>query len=325
MESTLQKVQNTPTFTFLRRIDWGELGVPIAVILLCIIFSFISPNFLTFDNLANVGRQSAALALVAWGMTLIIISAGIDLSAGSVVAFVSVVTATVIKSNGAAAGILAGLVIGTLFGLLNGVLIAKVKLPPFVVTLGTMSIARGAALTYTGGVPVFGLNSKFFAWLGSGNLIGIPVIILIAFLGLVVTYVILRYTKFGVYTYAIGGNETAAYWAGIPVDKYKVLIYTYGGFLTGLGGVLLAARVNSGQPLLGTGLELQAIAAVCIGGTSLFGGQGSIIGTLFGVILIGVLNNALNLLGISSFVQQIIIGITIIIAVLVSILRSRQY
>jgi len=307
----------------LRGLNWETVGVPLAVILVSILFGVLSPNFLRVENLANIGRQTASLALVAWGATMIIISAGIDLSPGSVVAFVSIITATVLKTQGVGLGILAGVVVGTVFGFLNGLLISKLKLPPFIVTLGMMSVARGAALTFTGGVPVFGLRSDFFSWLGSGSLAGFPFIILMALVGFLATYLIMSRTMLGVYTYAIGGNETAARWAGIPVDRYKIYIYTYAGLLTGVAGVLLAARVNSGQPLLGTGLELQAIAAVCIGGTSLFGGKGSLVGTLFGVILIGVLNNGLNILGVSSFVQQIIIGITILIAVLIGVWRQR--
>lgn len=305
-----------------KRVDWGIMGVGLAVIALCGIFALFSPNFLRLENLANIGRQSAALALVAWGATMVIISAGIDLSPGSVVAFVSVVATTVLKAYGVILGIVAGIGVGLLFGLLNGVFVSRLRLPPFIVTLGTMSIARGAALTYTGGVPVFGVRSPFFAWLGSGQIAGVPVIVIIAFVGFVVTYFLVSRTRLGVYTYAIGGNETASRWAGIPVDRYKVYIYSYAGLLTGVAGVVLAARVNSGQPLLGTGLELQAIASVCIGGTSLFGGKGSLLGTLFGVLLIGVLNNGLNILGISSFVQQIIVGFTILIAVLVGVRRQ---
>lgn len=304
-------------------LTWETFGVPLAVLAVCLLFGLLAPQFFQLENIANIGRQSAALALVAWGMTMIIINAGIDLSPGAVVALVSVIAATVLKEYGPAAGILAGVAVGLGCGFLNGVLISMLRMPPFIATLGVMSAARGAALTYTGGVPVFGLRSDWFAWLGAGNALGLPVIVIVALLGFALTYFILRFTRLGVYTYAIGGNETAARWAGIPVDRYKILIYTYGGLLTGIAGVLLAARVNSGQPLLGTSMELQAIAAVCIGGTSLFGGRGSLVGTFFGVLLTGVLNNGLNLLGVSSFIQQIVIGATILIAVLLSVWRQR--
>ncbi len=305
------------------RLSWETIGVPLAVLGVCLFFGFLAPQFFHVQNLANIGRQSAALALVAWGMTMIIINAGIDLSPGAVVALVSVVGATVVKQYGVAPGIVAGVATGVACGLANGLLVSKLNMPPFIASLGVMSVARGAALTYTGGVPVFGVRSEWFAWLGSGDVLGFPVIVLVALLGFVATYLLLRYTKLGVYTYAIGGNETASRWAGIPVARYKVLIYTYAGLLTGIAGILLAARVNSGQPLLGTGMELQAIAAVCIGGASMFGGRGSLVGTFFGVLLVGVLNNGLNLLGVSSFIQQIVIGLTILVAVMVSLWRQR--
>ncbi|MCL6451571.1 MAG: ABC transporter permease [Acetobacteraceae bacterium] len=308
---------------WLRDMPWETVGVPMAVVAISTFFSLMSPHFLRLENMANIGRQTAAMALVAWGQTMVILSGGIDLSPGAVVAFVSVVAATIIKAQGWVPGVLAGIGVGVAFGLTSGLLIALLRLPPFIVTLGMMSVARGAALTYTGGVPVFGLESKWFSWLGSGTLGGVPVMVVFALAGFLATYFILTRTRLGVYTYAIGGNETAARWAGIPVERNKVYIYTYAGLLTGLAGVLLAARVNSGQPLLGSNLELQSIASVCIGGTSLFGGRGSLVGTLFGVLLIGVLNNGLNILGVSSFVQQMIIGFTILIAVLVSVWRQR--
>jgi len=306
----------------IKQINWQTIGLPCAIIILSIVFGTLQPKFFAFENILNIGRQSAAIALIAWAGTMVIISGGIDLSVGSVIAFASVVMASVIKNAGLLQGILVALLIGTGFGFLNGLLIAKLNLPPFIVTLASMSIGRGAALTITKGTPIFGLDSEFLSWLGSGSLIGIPAIVLVSLLGFVLTYFILNYTKLGIYTYAIGGNEIAASWVGIPTARYKILIYTYAGLLVGVSAVLLTARVNSGQPLLATGLELQAIASVCIGGTSLMGGKGSLIGTFFGVMLVGILNNGLNLIGISSFVQQIIIGITILIAVLVGVLNK---
>jgi inositol transport system permease protein len=315
--------ETSPRSRFFQRLDLETLGVPIAFIVLCGIFSLLSPNFLTFTNLSNIGRQVASIAIVSCGMTMIIISAGIDLSPGAVVALVSVVAASVLLELGFLPAIIAGILVGVAFGLAAGVLVGVARIPPFIVTLGFLSVARGMALTYTNGVPVFGLRSPAYDFLGKGAILNVPVSVLIALLSFVVTHLLLTRTKMGIFVYAIGGNEEAAIMTGVPVVRYKILIYIFAGLMTGIAGVLLGARVNSGQPLLGTGLELQAIAAVVIGGTSLFGGKGNIIGTFFGVLLIGVLSNGLNLLSVSSFVQQIVIGAVIIIAVLVSVLRER--
>jgi inositol transport system permease protein len=252
---------------------------------------------------------------------MIILTAGIDLSVGSVAALVSVVAATIIKSHGTAMGIFAGIGVGVLAGVVNGFFVGRVRMPPFVVTLAMMSAARGAAMTYTGGVPVFGLESPVLEFIGQRSVLGIPVSAIVAMAGFVAVYLILTRTRYGVALYAIGGSEPAAMLAGIPITRYLVYVYTLGGLLTGISGILLTGRMNSGQPLIGSGLELQSIAAVCIGGTSLFGGRGSVVGTAFGLLLVGMLTNGLDILGISSFVQQIIIGVVILVSVLVSLRR----
>ncbi len=305
-------------------VTWETLGVPAALLVLCLSFALMSPAFLQPSNLMNIGRQSAAVAVAAWAQTVVIIAAGIDLSVGSVAAIASVVGVDLMVRYNAPVGILAMIVLATLLGAFNGFVIAKLRIPAFIATLGMMSIGRGAALTYSGGVPIFGLDTGQLRWLDAGVILGIPSSIVVAFLMFILTYLLLYRTKFGVYTYAIGGNETATRWAGIPVDRYKILIYTFAGLMAGVTSLVLSARVNSGQPLLAIDLNLQAIAAVCIGGTSLFGGVGSLVGTVWGVLLIGVLNNGLNLLGISSFIQQIVIGFTILLAVLVSVWRQRS-
>ncbi len=302
---------------------WETLGVPVALFLLSAVFTIASPRFLQPGNLLNVGLQSAPVAIAAWAQTVVIISAGIDLSVGSVAAFASVVGVDLMLRYGTGVGVLGMMLVGTILGTFNGLVISKLRIPPFIATLAMLSIARGAALTFTGGVPLFGLESPLIQWLSEGKVVGIPASVLVAALGFVLTYILLNRTKFGTYTYAIGGNETATRWAGIPVDRYKILIYAFSGLMFGLTALVLTGRVISGQPLLATGLELDTIAAVCIGGTSLFGGVGSLTGTLWGVLLVGVLNNGLNLLGISSFVQRIIIGFTILLAVLVSVWRRR--
>ncbi|HEX9244932.1 MAG TPA: ABC transporter permease, partial [bacterium] len=225
------------------------------------------------------------------------------------------------KSQGTVVGMLAGIAVGTLAGLINGFFVGKVRMPPFVVTLAMMSAARGAAMTYTGGVPVFGLESGFLEFVGQRSLAGIPVSALVAIAGFVVVYLVLARTRFGLALYAIGGSGPAAMLAGIPITRYLIYVYTLCGLLTGVSGILLTGRMNSGQPLIGSGLELQSIAAVCIGGTSLFGGRGSVAGTAFGLLLVGMLTNGLDILGISSFIQQIIIGVVILVSVLVSLTK----
>ena len=300
------------------KLSWETVGLPIAFLGLLVIFSIFSPQFLSVSNITNVLRQVAPLALLAFAQTIVIISAGIDLSQGSIVGLVSVVTAMVLLATNMWVGILAGLLAGLLIGLFNGVLTAKTKIPPFIVTLGMLSVARGAALTLTGGLPIFNLEADKFFFLGSGYIFHIPVPVYFAVIGFGLTYVILQLTPLGRYCYAIGGNEETVRLAGINVAKYKILIYTLSGLFSGIAGVLLTARVISGQPLLGTGYELQAVAAVVIGGTSLFGGVGRIGGTILGVLFVGILNNGLNLLGVSTFVQQIVIGFTIIVAVWLS-------
>jgi ribose/xylose/arabinose/galactoside ABC-type transport system permease subunit len=304
-----------------RLLRWEIIGVPVAIVTLAGIFGVLNPTFLEWSNMANIGRQIASTGLIAWGQTLVILTAGIDLSVGSVAALVSVVTATIVKSQGTMPGILAGICVGTLAGAVNGFFVGKVGMPPFVVTLAMMSAARGAAMTYTGGVPVFGLESNFLELLGQRSLAGIPVSALVALAGFVVVYLILARTRFGLRLYALGGSPPAAMLAGIPISRYLIYVYTLCGLFTGISGVLLTGRMNSGQPLIGSGLELQSIAAVCIGGTSLFGGRGSVVGTAFGLLLVGMLTNGLDILGISSFIQQIIIGVVILVSVLVSMGR----
>jgi len=300
---------------------WETIGIPIAIVTLATVFGLLNPSFSQLSNLANISRQVASTGVVAWGQTMVILTAGIDLSVGSVAALVSVVVAQVVKDRGAPAGILAGLLVGAAAGLVNGLLIGRVRMPPFVVTLAMMSAARGAALTYTGGVPVFGMDSKTLEYLGQQSALGIPVSTIIAIIAFIAVLLLLTRTRFGLALYAIGGSEPAATLAGIPVSRYLVYVYTLSGVLAAVGGILLTGRMNSGQPLIGSGLELQAIAAVCIGGTSLFGGKGSVVGTAFGLLLVGMLTNGLDILGISSFIQQIIIGAVIVVSVLVSLGR----
>lgn len=309
-------------------IPWEKIGLPIATIGLLIFFGIISPVFFTFPNLMNIGRQVAFIGVLAWAQTMIIISAGIDLSIGAMAGFLSVVAASIIKYYdssiyGVLIALIVVIIIGAIIGVLKGVIIGRFNIPPFITTLAFMVIFAGGALTYTGGSTIFGLKSEFFKWIGNGNILGIPFSLIVMVIFFAITHLILKKTRLGVITYAIGGNERAAKWAGVNTVKYKIYIYTYCTALASIAAILMTSRVNSGQPLMGRGLELQSIAAVCIGGTSLFGGTGSIIGSLLGVILIGILNNGLNLMGIISYIQDMIIGVVILVAVYVSIIQRK--
>jgi len=283
---------------------------------LVIFFALLSDRFLSLSNFINVFRQVSIQAIIAFGMTLVIISGGIDLSVGSIFALSAVIMASVIKGGSVFLGILAALAVGAFFGSINGFIIAKGKIQPFIVTLATMAIARSLTLVYTEGMPITGFPYSF-RFIGRGEILGIPVPIVIMFGIFAIIWYISMYTKLGLYTYAIGGNETAAKLSGVKVDKYKVIIYMLSGLLSAIAAIILTSRLNSAQPTFGTGYELDAIAAVVLGGASLAGGKGTVIGTLFGALIMGILNNGLNLLNVSPFYQQAVKGIVILIAVLI--------
>lgn len=300
--------------------SFALLGV---LVLLVAVLAALNEAFLTWSNFLNVLRQISVLMLGAVGETLIILSGGFDLSIGSMQALASSVTASVMLHWGIGPAILLGLLVGVVGGLLNGVVITKIRVNPLVATLGTMSIFRGFALITTGGDVVFGLPSEFL-FLGTGFVGGVPVPAIFAIAALVVGFVLLRMTVFGLNIYAIGGNREAARLSGIKVDRVLIACYTIGGLLAALSGVIMTARLSSGQPTLGHGFELNAIAAVVIGGTSLSGGAGGLGGTIIGVFLIGVLSNGLNILNVNYFWQQVIIGSIIIMAVAIDNLRHRR-
>ena len=294
-----------------------KYGIYFAFLLLTGILSIISPPFLTPSNIINILRQISVNGIIAVGMTFIIITAGIDLSVGSIVALTAVI-ATSFAHPGEyplivpiALGILAGLVCGAI----NGVLIAKKKLAPFIVTLGMMTAARGAALVYTNGRPVISLSDSYNQ-IGGGYFLGIPLPVIIFLIVILSGVFILHYTRFGRYVYAVGGNELAAKVSGINPDRILIAVYAITGALAGLAGIVLSSRVMSASPAIGQGYELDAIAAVVIGGTSLSGGVGTIAGTIAGALIIGVMNNGLDMLNVSSYWQAIIKGLIIVLAVL---------
>jgi ribose/xylose/arabinose/galactoside ABC-type transport system permease subunit len=301
-----------------------QLGTLSGLLGLCVVLWASTPFFLTVSNLLNVAEQAAIIAIVAVGMTFVIITGGIDLSVGSVLAFAGVVMASVLHAEVPVPVALAvALGTGLCCGLVNGALITVGRLPPFIATLGLMSVARGAALMFTEGRPVSGFSGSFRS-LATGELLGLPVSVVIMVGVYVFAHFVLTRTKLGRYTYAIGGNEEAALLSGVNVRFYKAVVYGLSGMLSGLAAVLLTARLNSAQPIAGMMYELDAIAATVIGGTSLLGGEGTVVGTLIGALIMAVLRNGLNILGVSSFVQQVVIGSVIIAAVLIDMWLKRR-
>ncbi|KAB7707544.1 ribose ABC transporter permease [Bacillus aerolatus] len=296
-----------------------KLGPLLGLIILVLIVSILNPSFLAPLNILNLLRQVAINALIAYGMTFVILTGGIDLSVGSILALSSALMAGMIVSGiDPMLAILIGCLLGAVMGAVNGLLITKGKMAPFIATLATMTIYRGLTLVYTDGNPITGLGDNYlFQLFGRGYFLGIPVPAVTMMLAFAVLWVILHKTPFGRQTYAIGGNEKAAWISGIKVPRVKIMIYSLAGLLAALAGAILTSRLNSAQPTAGTSYELDAIAAVVLGGTSLSGGRGLIVGTLIGALIIGTLNNGLNLLGVSSFFQMVVKGIVIVIAVLI--------
>ncbi|WP_425506951.1 ABC transporter permease subunit [Texcoconibacillus texcoconensis] len=296
-----------------------KLGPFIGLLLIMIIITLINPSFLSLTNLLNLLRQVSINALIAFGMTFVILTGGIDLSVGSTLALSSAVGASLMASGvDPVLAVLIGLLTGAILGAMNGVFIAKGKVAPFIATLATMTIYRGLTLLLTDGRPVSGLgDSAAFELFGRGYLLGLPVPAITMMIAFVILYLILKKTTFGRRVYAVGGNEEVALLSGIKVDRIKIYVYSLTGFLAALAGMILTSRLNSAQPTAGQMYELDAIAAVVIGGTSLTGGRGWIVGTLIGALIIGTLNNGLNLLGVSSFVQQVVKGSVILLAVLI--------
>lgn len=302
------------------------LGALLGLLLLCLVLTFLSDKFFTLDNLMNIARQSSVNSLLALGMLLTILTAGIDLSVGSVLAL-SIMTMGVVVVQwqwNPFVGIAVCLGVGTFLGWLNGLMLTKLRLPhPFISTLGTMNIARGLALIITGAAPIAGFPEAV-QYVGRAFAGPVPVsfLLVVAMYGLF--HVVLTRTATGRYIYAIGSNREAARLAGIPVDRVLILVYTLSGLLAALAGLVLVGRVNSAYPLAGLGYELDAIAAVIIGGASFFGGVGTVWGTLIGALIIAVLRNGLNLLDVAADLQTVVIGAVIIVAVYLDVLRQRS-
>ena len=303
-----------------------EYGIYVAFFVLCIALAFASPYFLIPKNLINVLRQISINGLLSIGMTFVILTGGIDLSVGSVLAFGGIVGASLVSSSMGTIyptpiAIAAGLLAGTVLGAITGFFIAKWRMSAFVVSLGMLSVARGLTYIYSDGMPVPKLEDSFL-YIGQGRILGIPLPVIIFAMVFLVSWIVLYKTRFGRYVYAVGGNEKSARISGVNTRLVIFVVYAISGFLSALGGLTLSARTSAGLPQAGVAYELDAIAAVVIGGTSLTGGQGSLIGTLFGALIIGVINNGLDLLGVSSYYQQVIKGAIIIGAVLLDSLRK---
>jgi ribose transport system permease protein len=320
METALNKRNYTETLSRFQSL--------MALLILCVVISLLSDKFLTSTNLWNVMRQISVNICISVGMTLVVLTSGIDLSVGSVLALCGAITAGLLKNGieipssnlfigftilGAT---VAGLLVGSLLGWFNGWTITKFKVPPFVATLAMLTVARGLTMLWTKGFPISNLGEDF-ARPGTGWFLGIPMPVWISGIIVFVAVVIINKTKFGRYIYAIGGNENAATLSGINVKKIKIAVYTIAGGLAAVGGILVTSRLDAAQPNAGTGYELDSIAAVVIGGTSLSGGRGSVLGTVLGAVIIGVLNNGLVLLNVSPFWQQVIKGFVILIAVVI--------
>ena len=296
----------------------------ITLIVLFVALAIASPNFLTGTNLSSVARQTAVINIMSLGMTIIIIAGGIDLSVGAILA-IGGLAGTMAMERGLPipVSIGVGVGVGLFWGFVNGFLTTMLRIPPFIVTLGTLGIIRGITLIISKGLPVHKIP-RGFSFLGEGNLLGVPFVLWILVACALLTHFILENTRMGRYAYAIGSNELAAVYAGVPVTFHTTAVYAFGGMLTGLAGMIEASRLMTGQPMAGVGYELQAIAAVVIGGGSLHGGEGSVVGTLVGAFIMGLLSNGSDLLGISPYWQQAIIGAVIILAVTVDEMRKRR-
>ncbi|MFN3308595.1 MAG: ABC transporter permease [Anaerolineales bacterium] len=306
----------TQTSSFERRIFLQRFGLVFSFLLLAVTLSLLSDRFLTAANLINILRQSTINGIISVGMTVVILSGGIDLSVGSVLALSVTIGASLMKS-GQSVGLamVIALAVGTLLGMINGLMISRAKIPPFIATLGMLTVARGLTLMYTEGQPITGLPATF-RWIGTGSVGGIPVPIILTMLVFVAGWIFLNRTKYGAQIYLMGDNRDAAKLSGIPNERLTILVYALSGFCAALAGMVLVARLDSAQPIIGQGYEFNAIAAVVVGGTSFAGGEGGLGGTLLGTLLIETINNGLNLLNVSPLWEQVVKGVVIALALL---------
>ncbi|MFS4437405.1 ABC transporter permease [Paracoccaceae bacterium GXU_MW_L88] len=303
--------------SFAARLKHSPLLLPLAgLIVVSIAMAFASDNFFSIDNITNVLRQQSIIGILAIGMTFVILTGGIDLSVGAVMALCGTLGAGVMVNMGlpGGVGLLAMIAVGLLFGLFNGALVAWGQMPAIIVTLATMLIARGLGLVYSGGYPISGIPS-WVSWFGVGRVGGVPVPIIIMVVLYALAWVLLQRTSFGRHVYAIGGNETAANLSGVNTKRVKLYVFMISGFTSAMAAIVLTGRLMSGQPGAGVAFELDAIAMVVLGGAAISGGRGLIIGTLIGALLLGIINNGLNLMGINPYLQDVIKGFIILLAI----------
>jgi ribose/xylose/arabinose/galactoside ABC-type transport system permease subunit len=320
-----QPARRNPAAGKLRRVfDIQQWGIVLVLIALVIAISIAVPVFLSPRNIRNVLQQVSTLGILSMGITVLMISGGIDLSVGSSISTVAVIAGTMLKAGlPAELAIVAGLALGCAIGCLNGTLAAFTRAHPFILTLGTMTIFQGVAIIITKGFPITDLGRRF-EFIGGAMIGPIPFIVILFFLAMIVCWLLLRFLRIGRIAYAIGGNEYTTYLAGIPVKRYKILFYVICGFFAGLAGLVLASRISSAIPNMGTGFEMNSIGAAVIGGIPLTGGRGNVGGTLTGVLLLGIIANGLNLLHVDASWQYVVTGLIIIIAVIIHEQRLRR-
>lgn len=309
----------------LSRINMQEMGMLFALAGLCVVLALLSPVFMTYDNIMNIIRQISITAIIAVGSFLVIVTGGIDLSVGPLAALTGVVTATFIISFGwpILLGILVGLIMGAAFGLVNGLMVTFGKLPPFIATLATMQIAKGLSFVISGGIPISGFPEGF-GFIGRGHLGPFPWPVVFLFVIYIIMFDVIRRTKFGVYVFALGGNEQAAYLSGIQIKKNKLFVYMLGGLFAAIAGIILASRLNSGSPNVGANFVFDAVTAVVLGGTSMAGGEGKLSGVLIGSIFVGVLLNGMSLMNVDAYVQMVVQGVVLAGAMLLQTLGRKQ-
>lgn len=309
------------------RINFNKIGLPVMFILMLVIFTILTERFLTLDNVRNVFRQSSILFFFAAGQTIVMLTGGIDLSQGSIISLVSILTAVSLCQFGLVQGILIGLLVGIACGGITGLLVGKGRMQPFIASLGMMYLADGFALIATNGQPVSNIPMDIidqFFWLGGGYVGWFPVPLILAIIVFVILQVFLKHTRTGRYIYAVGGNEECSRLSGINVSWIKILIFLISGLLCAVGSISLTARIISGQPLLGGEFTMQSLGATVLGGTSLTGGLGGVGNTVLGVLFIGFMTNGLNLLGVPTFVQRVVIGAVIIISVYMATIKEQK-
>ena len=312
-----QHTPATPALRSKRVFDVQQWGIILVLVVLIIVLGIASPVFLSMRNIRNVLQQISTLGILSMGMTVLMISGGIDLSVGSAISVVAVVVGTMLKAGASAEmAVIVGLALGCLIGCINGLLAAWTRASPFILTLGTMTALQGVAIVITQGFPITNLGRRF-EWIGGATIGPVPFIVILFFIVMLVCWFGLRYLRIGRIAYAIGGNENTTYLAGIAVKRYKILFYVICGFFTGTAALVLASRISSAIPTMGSGFEMNCIAASVIGGIPLTGGKGNVWGTLTGVLLLGVISNGLNLLHVDASWQYVVTGLIIVLAVII--------